>query len=79
MDKPVKPKRNFAKLDGSHPIWSLIRLVIIMISLCVILYLEADSFDGTELRSILWMFLAAASAEGAIHAGARAFRDKNNG
>ena len=62
--------------EGSHPIWSLIRLLLIMSTMCVVLYLEAESFDVTELRSLIWMFLGAAGIEGAIYAGAKAFKDK---
>lgn len=62
--------------DGAHPIWSLIRIFLLMTTLCVVLYLEAESFDVTELRSIVWIFLAAAGIEGAIHAGTRAMKEK---
>lgn len=62
--------------NGAHPIWSLIRLFLLMTALCVVLYLEAENFDGTELRSIVWVFLAAAGIEGAIHAGTKAMKEK---
>lgn len=49
--------------DANHPIYSLIRSAIYLIALTVILWLTASRFDGTELRTILYMFLAAAGAE----------------
>lgn len=50
--------------NPNHPIWSLIRLLILMIAMCVILYINATHFDITEIRSIIGIFIAAASAEG---------------
>jgi len=61
--------------DAAHPIWSLIRLFLLMSTLCVVLYLEASHFDVTELRSIVWVFIGAAGIEGAIHA-TKAFKEK---
>ena len=61
----------------NHPAWALLRLTVLMVTLCVVLYLEAESFDSTELRSILWIFLAAAGFEGAVQAGVHAFKDKS--
>lgn len=54
-------------MGNNHPIWSLIRLTILMTALCIILYINATRFDETELRSILWMFLAVAGLEGFGH------------
>lgn len=54
-------------MGKNHPVWSLIRLTILMIALCVILYINATRFDETELRSILMMFLAVAGLEGFTH------------
>lgn len=48
----------------THPIWSAIRLIVVMAALVIILYLNATSFDVTELKTIIGMFLVAASAEG---------------
>lgn len=47
-----------------HPIWALLRLVVLMITLTVVLWLNASNFDATEHRTIIWVFLAAASTEG---------------
>ena len=48
----------------SHPIWSIARLFIVMVSLCFTLYVNASHFDETELKTIITMFLVAAGAEG---------------
>lgn len=48
---------------ASHPIWSIIRLTILMASLVLILYLTASKFDETELRTIITMFVIGSGAE----------------
>lgn len=50
--------------DPSHPIWSLLRLVILMVALTLLLWFNASDFDSTEIRTIAGMFLMAASSEG---------------
>jgi len=40
----------------SHPIWKLASLAVIMLALVVILWLNAEKFDITELRAILAFF-----------------------
>lgn len=51
--------------DPSHPLWALSRLIVVMLSLVVVLYLNAASFDKTELQTIITMFVIAGGAEGA--------------
>ena len=50
-------------MNMPHPIWSLLRLVILMLSLCIILYINAIHFDETELRSIVLLFIVAAGVD----------------
>lgn len=50
--------------DAKHPIWSLARLIVLMIALVITLWLNASHFDETELRSIITMFIAASGVEG---------------
>ena len=50
--------------DASHPIWSLARLVVLMVTLTVTLMLTASQFDGTEIRTIVVTFVAGAGVEG---------------
>ena len=52
---------------SDHPIWSLIRLTILMIALTTILYFTANKFDETEIRTIITMFLITAGMEGLGH------------
>ena len=52
--------------NPQHPIWSILKLTVLMAAMCLVLYLEATVFDATELRSIVYIFLVAAGAEGAI-------------
>jgi len=49
----------------SHPIWSPLRLTILMIALVVTLWINATEFDATEIKTIITLFVVAASAEGA--------------
>lgn len=51
--------------DPKHPLWSLCRLAILMVSLVLVLWMNASHFDVTEIRTIITMFIVAASAEGA--------------
>ena len=50
--------------DAKHPLWSLLRLVVVMTSLTLTLYINASNFDATEIRTIITMFLIAAGTEG---------------
>ena len=50
--------------DSKHPLWSIIRLTIVMVALVCVLYMNASHFDETEIKTIITMFLIAASAEG---------------
>ena len=52
--------------DTSHPLWSFLRLLVLMVSLTVVLYVNASNFDATEIRTLVTMFLLAASAEGGL-------------
>lgn len=43
---------------------SLIRLAILMATLSVILWSNAEDFDATEIKSLTYFFVFSASAEG---------------
>jgi len=49
--------------DASHPVWSVLRLGIVMIALTVTLWVNASTFDETEIKTIITMFLIAGGAE----------------
>lgn len=50
--------------DPTHPIWPLLRLIVMMVSLTIVLYLSASNFDNSELKTILTMFLIGGGIEG---------------
>jgi hypothetical protein len=50
----------------SHPLWSILRLTILMMVLTCILYFNASDFDATEIKTLTQYFLAAASLEGGV-------------
>lgn len=50
--------------DASHPIWSLLRLAIYMIALVATLLFNANTFDATEVKTIITMFVVASGTEG---------------
>lgn len=52
--------------NPAHPIWSILRLTILMILLSLILYFNASDFDATEIKTLTQYFLAAASLEGGV-------------
>jgi len=49
-----------------HPIWSIVRLSILMVTLCAVLFVTATNFDYTEIRTIIATFIGAAGTEGAV-------------
>jgi hypothetical protein len=49
--------------NADHPIWPILRTTILMVSLAFILWLTAEKYDITELRTIIGMFMAAIGAE----------------
>lgn len=50
--------------NPSHPIWSLRRLAIYMIALVATLLFNANTFDATEVKTIITMFVVASGTEG---------------
>lgn len=50
--------------EANHPVWSIIRLVVILASMTWILWMNADHFDDTEIKTILTMFFALVGVEG---------------
>lgn len=47
-----------------HPVWNLLRLVVIMTTLYAVLKMNASNFDFTEIKSVIMMFFAMLGAEG---------------
>lgn len=65
--------------DGNHPIWNIIRLTVMMIALSVILYINASAFDQTEVKTIIFAFIAGGMGVG-MESLVRALRaGKDNG
>lgn len=58
----------FGVWSAKHPLWATMRLVVLMSTLTFVLWLNAEHFDQTELRSIIWTFIAAAGIEGTVQA-----------
>ncbi len=53
-------------MSPTHPIWAIIRLTVLMIAMVFVLWLNATKFDHTEIRSIIAVFIAAATGEGIL-------------
>jgi fatty acid desaturase len=49
--------------DNEHPVWSLLRLVIMFTGITVFLYLNASVFDETEVATIVELMLLAGGFE----------------
>jgi hypothetical protein len=47
-----------------HPVWALARLVVLMITLVLILYINDNQFDDDEFRIIQWFLVAASGTVG---------------
>lgn len=54
--------------SAAHPIWPIIRTVVILGALIVVLKMNAQHFDETEIKTILTMFFALLGAEGITQA-----------
>jgi len=49
--------------DGYHPIWSCIRLALLLGVMFAVLYTTASNFDETELKAIGMIALGMAAGE----------------
>jgi len=49
---------------ADHPIWSILRLVVLLVSMFGVLYINASNFDRTEIVSIVQLFIMAVGIEG---------------
>ena len=49
--------------DTEHPVWSLIRLVIVFAGVTIFLYLNASTFDETEMKTIVELMILAGGFE----------------
>lgn len=49
--------------NARHPVWKLARLAIILTALTVVLWINANKFDVTELRTIITMFVVLAGGD----------------
>ena len=59
--------------DASHPVWPIARMAVMLAALTAILWLTASKFDETEVRTIIYTFIAAASVESVPAAAKRFF------
>ena len=48
---------------ADHPIWNIVRLIVMMTALTMILWLTASKFDSTEVKTIIGMFVASSGVE----------------
>ena len=49
--------------DTEHPVWSLIRLVIMFAGVTIFLYLNSSTFDETEITTIIELMILAGGLE----------------
>lgn len=49
--------------DANHPVWAILRTVVLLAALVIVLWLNATDFDATEIKTIVAMFLTAIGAE----------------
>lgn len=50
--------------DASHPIWPLARLTVCLAAACFFLWLNATTFDATEVKAILGILVSMIGVEG---------------
>jgi hypothetical protein len=51
------------KINGNHPFWGIARLVVIFAGLTVFLAVNSESFDKTEVTTIIELLLVVAGFE----------------
>lgn len=74
---PRVPQHGLGRADlkgldnPNHPLWSFLRLTVLMITLAFVLWMNASHFDQTEIRTLIYTFLAAATYEGVTQAFTR--------
>ncbi|MDH3505417.1 MAG: hypothetical protein OEM58_12935 [Nitrospirota bacterium] len=52
--------------SATHPLWALIRLGMLLVTMIIVLWLSASNFDYTEWRAIIAVFATSAGAEGVL-------------
>lgn len=57
--------------DPKHPVWPIVRTGVVLLALVVVLWMNAEHFDQTEIKTILTMFFALLGAEGLSSAFAK--------
>jgi hypothetical protein len=55
------------EINGSHPLWSIIRMAVFFVGLTLFLYLNATNFDRGEVTTILELLLLAGGFEAIRH------------
>lgn len=50
-----------------HPIWRVINVVVIFLGVTLVLYVNANNFDATELRAIVQLILGVIAYEAFKH------------
>ena len=53
--------------DSKHPIWNIVRLIVVFAGFTILMYLNSDSFDETEVKTLLEMIGLMAGFEFARH------------
>jgi len=50
--------------SSNHPIWFLLRIIVLLTTLLLILYSQANEFDDNEIEIIKWFLMAAVGWSG---------------
>lgn len=50
--------------SANHPLWGFLRFLVHMCAATVVLYITAEHFDGTELKSIAGLAVVALVGKG---------------
>ena len=53
--------------DSNHPIWALLRIIVVSIALTITLWANASHFDQTELWTIGVIFFVLSGNETALY------------
>lgn len=62
MPKPVLKGLN----NPQHPFWATLRFLFVCAGITVVLWSNAEDFDGTEIKSIVEIALVAGGYEGVM-------------
>ena len=55
------------KINGKHPFWGIVRMAVFFIGLTAFLWMNSETFDRTEVTTIIELLVLASGFEAVKH------------